>query len=151
LFNIICEEKMNFGEILKKWESISGETTDQKKETDEWLSNNKLIDKDSGLKNHDRGETRQRLVRMNPDDILDIHGLTSDKAWILLDQFFNDARDKGFEKLRIIHGKGNRSAGDAVLKHTVRNFIEKCSFAGESGYEKAKHGGTGATWVLLKD
>jgi DNA-nicking Smr family endonuclease len=151
LFIFVCEEKMNFGEILKKWESISGETTDQKKEMAEWLSNNKIIDKDSGSKKSDHGENRQRLIRMNPDDTIDIHGLTSDKAWISLEQFFNDAREKGFEKLRIIHGKGNRSQGDAVLKHTVREFIEKCPFAGESGFEKAKYGGTGATWVLLKD
>jgi DNA-nicking Smr family endonuclease len=142
---------MNFGEILKKWESISGETADQKKEIDKWLSNNKIIEKDSGLKKTDRGENRQRLFRMNPDDTLDIHGLTGDSAWISLDQFFNDARKKGFEKLRIIHGKGNNSQGEAVLKDTVRKLIEKCPFAGESGYEKAKYGGTGATWVLLKD
>jgi DNA-nicking Smr family endonuclease len=139
---------MNFGEILKKWESVSGESTNQKKEMDEWLSNNKIFDKDAGSK---KSENRQRLLRINPDDILDIHGFTSDKAWILLDQFFNDAKDKGFEKLRVIHGKGNRSQGDAVLKHTVRKYIEKCPFAGESGFEKAKYGGTGATWVLLKD
>jgi hypothetical protein len=34
--------------------------------------------------------------------------------------------------------------------HTVRKYIEKCPFAGESGHEKAANGGTGATWVLLK-
>jgi DNA-nicking Smr family endonuclease len=151
LFIFICEEKVNFGEILKKWESISGESTDQKKEIDKWLSGNKIMDKDSGSEKSGHGENRQRLLRINPDDILDIHGYTSDKAWILLDQFFNDAKDKGFEKLRIIHGKGNRSQGEAVLKDTVRKYIEKCPFAGESGFEKAKYGGTGATWVLLKD
>jgi DNA-nicking Smr family endonuclease len=136
---------VNFEEILKKWESISGESSDQKKEMDEWLSNNKNSEKS------DRGENRQRLLQINPDGILDIHGLTSEKAWISLDQFFSGAREKGFKKLRIIHGKGNRSQGDAVLKHTVREYIEKCNFAGESGFEKAKNGGTGATWVLLKN
>jgi DNA-nicking Smr family endonuclease len=151
LFIFVCEEKVNFGDILKKWESITGESTKQKKEMEEWLSNNKISDKDSGTKKSDRREDRQRLLQLNPDDILDIHGLTSEKAWILMDQFFNDAREKGLEKLRIIHGKGNRSQGEAVLKITVRKFIEKCPFAGESGYEKAKYGGTGATWVLLKD
>jgi DNA-nicking Smr family endonuclease len=133
---------MKFEEILKKWESISGESKDQKKETD---------DRDSGSNKSAHGENRRHLLRTNPDDILDIHGYTNDKAWILLDQFFNDAKDKGFEKLRIIHGKGNNSQGEAVLKDTVRKFIEKCPFAGESGFEKAKHGGTGATWVFLKD
>jgi DNA-nicking Smr family endonuclease len=137
---------VNFEEILKKWESISGESSDQKKEMDEWLSNNKVYNNNS-----EKSENRQRLLRKNPDDIIDIHGLTGEKAWIALDQFFSGAREKGFEKLRIIHGKGNRSQGDAVLKHTVREYIEKCSFAGGSGFEKAKYGGTGATWVLLKN
>jgi DNA-nicking Smr family endonuclease len=35
-----------------------------------------------------------------------------------------------------------------VLKRTVREFIERCPFAGESGQGPA--GGAGATWVLLK-
>ena len=138
---------MNFGEILKKWETISGESSDQKKEMDEWLSNNKVYKKDSS----GQGENRQRLLQINPDGILDIHGLTGDEAWISLEQFFSSSREKGFKKLRIIHGKGNRSQGDAVLKQTVRKYIEICPFAGESGFEKAKYGGTGATWVLLKN
>jgi DNA-nicking Smr family endonuclease len=151
LFIFNCEEKVKFEEILKKWESISGESSNQKKEIDEWLSNDKIFDKDSISKDSNKRENRQRLIRINPDDILDIHGLTSDMAWVSMEKFFADAREKGFEKLRIIHGKGNHSEGDAVLKDTVRKYIEKCPFAGESGFEKAKHGGAGATWVLLKD
>jgi DNA-nicking Smr family endonuclease len=48
----------------------------------------------------------------------------------------------------IIHGKGNHSRGEAVLGRTVREFIEHCPFAGESGH--GREGGTGTTWVLLK-
>jgi DNA-nicking Smr family endonuclease len=68
-----------------------------------------------------------------------------------LETFFSDARAKEFEKVLIIHGKGNHSEGDSVLKRVVMDFIEHCPFAGESGRGKASAGGEGATWVLLKE
>ncbi|MCL2209191.1 MAG: Smr/MutS family protein [Treponema sp.] len=140
---------MSFADILDKWERISD--TSPKNELEEWLRKNETIDKDSDrekIKTH--SEKRMYLRRKKPDDILDIHGLTGDKAWISLDLFFSGAKDKRYKKLRIIHGKGNKSQGDAVLTHTVRRFLEKCPYAGENGFEKAANGGTGATWVFLK-
>jgi len=141
---------VNFGDILDKWERGQSGASSQN-EMESWLRNNKVPDKDAYLRNEQApGEHRSRLMHTQPDEILDIHGLTGDNAWISLDLFFTRARSCGYKKLRIIHGKGNRSQGEAVLKITVRKFIEQCSFAGESGYEKAANGGSGATWVLLK-
>lgn len=138
---------MNFGDILEKWER----TRVSKNIMEEWLRNNEIFDKDTNIRKMPKtGETRSRLLHSRPDGILDIHGLTSEKAWILLDHFFTNAKENGFEKLRIIHGKGNRSRGEPILLNTVRKYIEKCPFAGESGFEKAANGGTGATWVFLK-
>jgi len=132
---LLMEKKVNFGDILA-----------------EWLQNNKITDKDANAeKTYVPVENKRRLLRANPDDILDIHGLTGEKAWITLDHFFTNARDRGCKKLRIIHGKGNKSQGKTVLGSVVRKYIEKCPFAGESGYEKSANGGTGATWVLLKN
>jgi DNA-nicking Smr family endonuclease len=131
---------MKFAEIFDKWER------------GKQLQNNKIFDKDAEAESNEPGfADKRRLRSKKPDDVLDIHGLTRDEAWISLDRFFENARSLGFEKLRIIHGKGNHSKEDAVLKRCVREFIEKCPNAGESGYEKASGGGTGATWVLLKD
>ena len=163
---------MNFGEILDKWErgqsGVSIPLADGRNEVynrrrgnhfsasknnamESWLQNNNVYDKDADKRNTPApGEYRSRLMQTQPDEVLDIHGLSGDKAWLSLDLFFTRARSCGFKKLRIIHGKGNRSQGEAVLKLTVRKFIEQCSFAGESGYEKAANGGSGATWVLLK-
>jgi DNA-nicking Smr family endonuclease len=145
---------MNFGEILEKWEHSSVQTAGgfDKKEIDEWLQNNIIHDKDAGLNGVSKpGENRRRLLRTAPDDILDIHGMTSEKAWVSLESFFSGAKEKGFKKLRVIHGKGNHSQGDSVLIQTVRKYIEKCPFAGESGFEKVNYGGGGATWVFLKN
>lgn len=130
---------MNFADILDKWEHISGSCAG--KDTDKDSENETGFTPD---------EKRKYLRRKNPDDILDIHGQTSDGAWVSLEHFFSEAKDKGYKKLRIIHGKGNNSQGEAVLQHTVRKFLEKHPNAGESGFEKAANGGTGATWVFLK-
>jgi DNA-nicking Smr family endonuclease len=145
---------MDFGAILDQWER--GKSNTSPKGTDimeSWLYDNAVIDKDAVLvhKNQVPGENRRRLLNGKPDDILDIHGLSKDKAWLSLDLFFSRARSCGFEKLRIIHGKGNHSTEEATLGRTVRAFIEQCPYAGESGYEKSAGGGSGATWVLLKE
>ena len=141
---------MNFGDILDKWESGQSGSF-QKNVMESWLRNNNVYDKDANINRAPApGEYRRQIVYTQPDEILDIHGLSDEKAWLSLELFFTRARSCGFKKLRIIHGKGNRSQGEAVLKLTVRKYIEQCSFAGESGYEKAANGGSGATWVLLK-
>jgi DNA-nicking Smr family endonuclease len=126
---------MNFEDILNKWEK-----------------NNGIYDKDmeTGSARINPQERRSRLKNKKPDEELDIHGLTRDEAWQALETFFNDSKRKGLEKILIIHGKGNHSKGEAVLKRIVMEFIEHCPFAGESGRGKASAGGEGATWVLLK-
>jgi DNA-nicking Smr family endonuclease len=126
---------MNFEDILNKWEKSNG-----------------IYDKDMEaeniqLKPH---EKRSRLKNKKPDAELDIHGLNRDEACQALESFFNDSKGKGLEKILIIHGKGNHSTGETVLKRIVMEFIEHCPFAGESGRGKAASGGEGATWVILK-
>jgi len=129
---------MNFGDILDKWEKNK--------------DINEIYDKDS--ETEDAGgsprERRSRLRNKKPDARLDIHGLTREEARQTLDDFFKDAKEKGLEKILIIHGKGIHSPGEAVLKRIVTEFIERCPFAGESGRGKNAAGGEGATWVLLK-
>jgi DNA-nicking Smr family endonuclease len=136
---------MNFGDILDKWEKqrpSGGDSPDgdiQAKDTEERI-------KQTGAQ-----EKRRRLRNKKPDAELDIHGQTRDEAWQALETFFNHAREKELEKVLIIHGKGNHSVDEPVLKRVVMDFIERCPFAGESGRGKASTGGEGATWVLLKE
>ncbi len=118
-----------------------------------WLRANPVQDKDAVV-SHESGadfsERRRRLHAKAPDASIDLHGLTRDEAWARLSAFFADAKRQGLEKIRVVHGKGNHSEGEAVLKRTTREFIERCPFAGESGISDNKSGGSGATWVLLK-
>jgi DNA-nicking Smr family endonuclease len=115
-----------------------------------WLRLNPVYDKDAERETS-AAERRRRLLVRRPDAVLDLHGLTRDEAWIALESFFRDSRRKGFEKLLVIHGKGNHSNGGGILKEICRTFIERCPFAGESGHGKAADGASGATWVILKE
>jgi DNA-nicking Smr family endonuclease len=143
-------KKSDFGDILDKWENYSHNS--HKKAMNELLENYKTYDKDANFKEtFVPGEKRRLLLQKKPDDILDIHGFTSETAWLSLENFFTNARENGYQKLRIIHGKGNHTNGLSILRLLVRKYIEKCSFAGESGFEKSANGGSGAVWVLLKD
>jgi DNA-nicking Smr family endonuclease len=117
-----------------------------------WLNTNGIYDKDAeeGDLYLSPGERRRRLLARKSDAEIDLHGLSQDEAWASLESFFAYAKRQGFLKVSVIHGKGNHSAGESVLKRTVREFIERCPFAGESGHRDSRSGGKGATWVLLK-
>jgi DNA-nicking Smr family endonuclease len=148
---------MDFGDILDKWDRQTGGARG-KLGTDAlnaWLRVHEVIDKDAELSDSalspEKGERRRRLRDKNPDAVLDLHGQTRDEAWRAMDGFFRIGRQRGLEKLLIVHGKGNHSKGEAALKRVVRDYIERCPFAGESGQAAAAQGGSGATWVLLKD
>jgi DNA-nicking Smr family endonuclease len=156
---------MDFGDILDKWDRQTGRSpgkkagrasSDRGKDLlNAWLRVHGVIDKDAELAGPDapsgREERRRRLRGKKPDAVLDLHGQTRDEAWRSMDGFFRLSRQQGLEKLLIVHGKGNHSKGEAALKRVVRDYIEHCAFAGESGQATAAEGGSGATWVLLKD
>jgi DNA-nicking Smr family endonuclease len=146
-------KKSDFGDILDKWENNSHNShNSHKKAMNELLENYKIYDKDANLKEtFAPGEKRRLLLHKKPDDILDIHGFTSEDAWLFLENFFINARENGYQKLRIIHGKGSHTKGLSTLSLLVRKYIERCPFAGESGFEKSVNGGSGAVWVFLKD
>ena len=132
---------MDFGAILDKWEKQTPANAVCYKDIEE-----------SGKRNVS-AERRRRLLRKKPDASIDLHGLTGDEAWTALETFFEDSRTRGFEKVLIIHGKGSHWIGgnEGVLRDISRRFIEFCSFAGESGHSSARDGGSGATWVILKE
>jgi DNA-nicking Smr family endonuclease len=117
-----------------------------------WLNTNGVYDKDAEEEGLYRSpaEKRRLLLARKPDAEIDLHGLNRDEAWASLESFFAHAKRQGFLKVSVIHGKGNHSEGEAVLKRAVREFIERCPFAGESGRRDPRSGGSGATWVLLK-
>lgn len=121
---------------------------------DVWLRRYGTCDKDTEMASSPEAvspaERRRRLRAMKPEAVLDLHGLTRDDAWRRLESFFADCRRRGMRKVLVIHGKGNHSGGDPVLRQTVLLFIEQNPHAGESGSADKDSGGSGSTWVILK-
>jgi DNA-nicking Smr family endonuclease len=118
-----------------------------------WLDSHPVFDKDTSASKtaSTKGEHRHRLLQKKPDARIDLHGLNRDEAWNALAGFFRACEQQGCEKVLIVHGKGNHSAGESVLKKLTRQFIETSPLAGESGNSNAEDGGTGSTWVILKN
>ncbi|MBQ5384760.1 MAG: Smr/MutS family protein, partial [Treponema sp.] len=114
-----------------------------------------VVDKDKiadEAKNEQKFHDREFLKHMAPDATIDLHGLTRDEAWNRLESFVSDSVRRGFRKIMIIHGKGNHSHGsDPVLGPMVRQFIEQNQRLGTSAHPDRNNGGTGATWVLIKN
>ncbi|GMO45785.1 MAG: Smr/MutS family protein [Termitinemataceae bacterium] len=154
---------MDFGKILDGWEN-----TDFRDMFSRYVDKHPVINKDSdGLQGEskdgaavreyashrrdDRGEQRRRILQKKCDAQLDLHGKTRDEAWQALELFFDDCRSNGYEKVLLIHGKGNHSNGDAVLDSLCTTFIERCPFAGMHGKSRNKDGGSGSTWVVIRD
>lgn len=120
-----------------------------------WLVMHGTEDKDSGESN--LGDDRQarirnseRLRRMSPQAVLDLHGKTAAEAESGLDRFLAGCSRQGMEKVLVIHGKGNHSANEGIMTDLVRRVLENSDFAAGFGFEDRQHGGRGATWVILR-
>ncbi|MDR2842933.1 MAG: Smr/MutS family protein [Spirochaetaceae bacterium] len=149
---------MEFGKILNKWEQTEKDLSNGKDKHiadmfSKYLDSNPVVNKDEGEDEPPIKlvQSKKGLLRKRAEDSLDLHGKTREEASVELEAFFEESRRRGLTKVQIIHGKGIHSSGDAVLEKLCRDFIEKCSFAGQYGKEKGANGGSGATWVILRD
>ena len=84
-------------------------------------------------------------------DDLDLHGLTGEQAVAETAAFLAESRRRGLRCVRIVHGKGLRSAGrEPVLRKKIRKLLtrrdEVLAFVEPRGF----HGGAGAVVVLLE-
>jgi DNA-nicking Smr family endonuclease len=85
-------------------------------------------------------------------DFIDLHGCTVLEADDLLDSFIKESMRKGFGCVKIIHGRGLRSAGTAVLKSRVAHLLSTrfAKFVRAYVTAPATDGGLGAVYVLLR-
>ena len=121
-----------------------------------WLNRYGTVDKDKIAEENverTKQQDREYVLNMKPEAYLDLHGLHQDEARMRLDSFITDCKSRGLRKVMIIHGKGIHTHGtDPVLGEVVRHFIESDKRCGTSGHPKNKaDGGTGATWIILKN
>ncbi len=146
---------MDFGEILKRWENRPPDPKRPPRMA-EWLERYPPGRETGGMEGRtepvdpDPAGRSAALRRMQPQQTLDLHGLTAEEAVRSTEQFLAGCRSRGLEKVLIIHGKGNHSSGEPVLGRAVRQYLERCPHAGSFGAADAKWGGRGALWVLLR-
>lgn len=81
---------------------------------------------------------------------VDLHGLRSDAARLVLVQFLQHSMQRGWRCVRIIHGKGLGSPGKVpVLKGKVHSWLVQKSEVLAFVQARADEGGAGAVVVLL--
>ena len=167
---------MNFEEILNQWETqtqhpygkkrlrneaknpvavaYTVENTQTLNLMDYWLRRYGVYDKDANSSENttlvDNQAEKRRLRTMRPQAEIDLHGMTLEEAYGALVSFFEDSIRRDYQKILIIHGKGNHSQNGPVLARFVQKFLETNTHAGETGHPKGRDGGTGSTWVILK-
>jgi DNA-nicking Smr family endonuclease len=81
---------------------------------------------------------------------LDLHGFTSEQASAALPAFIAGSINRGRRCVRVIHGKGLRSPGNApVLKSLVTAWLSASENVVAFCEAPSREGGAGATLVLL--
>ena len=166
---------MDFGEILDQWDmqtqrpygkkklrrdaknpaqtDAGKENTQRINPMDYWLNRHGIYDKDAENPEETGAGAnfaeKRKLRTMRPQAEIDLHGMTLEESYAALVAFFDDAVQKSYKKILIIHGKGNHSENGPVLARFVQKFLESHAHAGETGHPKGRDGGTGSTWVIL--
>jgi len=93
-----------------------------------------------------------RRGRFLIQDSLDLHGLTSDEARLLLLSFLRHAIQNDLRHVCVIHGKGwHSSGGEGILKTRTRHWLSQCAEVLAFCEAPAHLGGGGAVLVLLKN
>ena len=84
-------------------------------------------------------------------DQLDLHGLNSEAARKLLQEFLHDATQRNCRCVLVIHGKGlNSRGGEAILRKLARHWLTQHPYVLGFCNAPAADGGSGAVLVLLK-
>lgn len=82
---------------------------------------------------------------------LDLHGLTLREAYPEVIRFVREERERGTRCIRIVHGKGHRSAHRGpVLKGAVDQWLRRLDEVLAFASAQPRDGGTGAVYVLLR-
>ncbi len=82
---------------------------------------------------------------------LDMHGMTTAVARNAIANFITRCRDRHIRCIRIIHGKGYSSGGDApILKNRLNSWLRQHQDVLAFSSTPPRDGGTGAVYVLLR-
>lgn len=90
--------------------------------------------------------------QLPPEAELDFHGMTANEAADSLGVFFSHCHQLNIRVVRVIHGKGQRSAeGIPILKNLLNQWLKNRPDVLAFCSATPKDGGAGAVYVLLKN
>lgn len=118
-----------------------------------WMSSHEisLTDKFNLEKAPRQKKTKRKASAREPEAVLDLHGLTLEEASKEIQSFIMGAKLRGYFMVKIIHGKGIHSPGEAKLKNFVRTFLDTHAKKMIVSWQlaPANQGGSGAVIVYL--
>jgi DNA-nicking Smr family endonuclease len=90
--------------------------------------------------------------RFAVQDFLDLHGFTVDEAESRVEGFLRSSRLNGLRCVKIIHGRGLKSAHGPVLKEALLGWLSGRYHKNIMAFATARScdGGLGALYILLK-
>ena len=145
---------MDFKEIFEAWErKRAGQTSTGRKDMEDSISRYPPTEpkEDHELSSQEQPGAGPRYLRnLEPQETLDLHGMNSREAEQALENFVLDCRRRGVRKILVVHGKGHHSQGEPVLQGVVRRYLEKSPYTGAFGPAERRHGGRGATWIVVR-
>lgn len=104
--------------------------------------------------------TKMKRGKLVPEDRIDLHGMTLDRAHPALNRFILGAHARGLRLVLVITGKGKTKEDDGpiptrrgVLKHNVPQWLSMPPLNAavlQVAQANIKHGGTGAYYVYLR-
>lgn len=83
-------------------------------------------------------------------DTLDLHGMTSDNAQKAFLHFMEQAYSTEKRCVLIVHGKGGLHGKMPIIKNLVNRWLQQHPYTRAFHSAAARHGGSGAVYVLLK-
>lgn len=105
-------------------------------------------------------ETRLRRGKRDPDAVLDLHGMTANRAHMALNRFIMQSRQAGHRMVLVVTGKGSigaaREFGDpapGILRRETPHWLSIPPLAQmvvNVTQAHPRHGGIGALYVYLK-
>lgn len=88
---------------------------------------------------------KHEIIRFPIEDSIDLHTFRPGEVKDLVGDYLEAASLKGFQEVRIIHGKGT-----GVLRRIVRSVLETHPLVISFGDAGAGSGGWGATLAVIK-
>ena len=120
-----------------------------------WLQSHEAsLDEKYDIKNIPRRNKKRKpaaKASKEPEDTLDLHGLTVEEAVREIKSFITGSKLKGYYFIKIIHGKGLHSQGEAKLKSLVVDFLngEGRNLISSWKHASLNQGGDGAVIIYL--